>query len=448
MKIHFIAIGGSIMHALAVNLKNQGHEITGSDDIIYEPARSNLNNVGILPSKYGWYPKKIKKDLDLIILGMHAKLDNPELAAAKIKKIKIYSFPEFIAEKSKDKFKIVISGSHGKTTITSMVMHALKKNNFSFDYLVGAKIDGFNNMVSLSDKKIMVIEGDEYFSSKLDMTPKFMHYRPNILVISGISWDHINVYPTFLSYCNVFKDLIKNTPKKSSLFYFKNDSVLKKIVEENFCGAQSYSVPNFEVNQGRFILKYNNQEFQLKIFGKHNLCNLQVASLICENLGIKKELFFKSMTSYEGASKRLNFLGNIIKDNNVYLDFAHSPSKVLASTQAVKDLYPKRKLLSCLELHTFSSLNYKFISEYANSFVHSDIVFIYYSKNELKRKNLELFKPNDILKKINHNNIIIFDDSADLYNKLLNFKWENVNLLLMSSGNFGGINFNDLFKQN
>ncbi|OUV56280.1 MAG: hypothetical protein CBC73_02710 [Flavobacteriales bacterium TMED113] len=446
MKIHFIAIGGSIMHALAINLKSQGHEISGSDDAIYDPARTNLKNAGILPNKEGWFLENINEDLDFIILGMHAKIDNPELEVAKRKKIRIYSFPEFIAKNSKDKFKVVITGSHGKTSITSMIMYALKKNNILFDYLVGAKIKGFDNMVSLSDNKIIIIEGDEYFSSKLDMTPKFMYYEPNILVVSGISWDHINVYPTFSSYCNVFKNLIKNTPKKSSIFYYNNDSILKNIIDENSLDAQAYSLPSYKVCKGKFIIVHENIEFPLKIFGKHNLCNLQVASLVCDKLGLKKNLFFKSIVSFEGAAKRLTFLGNITETNNVYLDFAHSPSKVLATTQAVKELFPNRVLVSCLELHSFSSLNFDFISEYSNSFIYSDVVYIYFSSKELKRKNLDLFKTSDVLNKINHNNVIVFDNSYDLFNALSNSNWENSNLLLMSSGNFGGLNLDNLFQ--
>ena len=301
MKIHFIAIGGSIMHALAIDLKNQGHIISGSDDVIYEPSKSNLLNAGILPSKEGWFVDKIKSDIDFIILGMHAKKDNPELLAAQHKKIKIFSFPEFVSLKSKKKFKVVIAGSHGKTTITSMIMHVLKQNNILFDYLVGAKINGFNNMVSLSDNKIMIIEGDEYLSSKIDMRPKFLHYKADLLIISGISWDHINIYPTFSSYCNVFEDLLKKTPKKSTVFYCENDIGLKKIVIKNFSNSQGYSLPKYGIENGKCFIENEKKRFELSIFGDHNLYNLQAASLVCEKLGLERQVFLKSITSFLGA---------------------------------------------------------------------------------------------------------------------------------------------------
>ena len=446
MKIHFIAIGGSIMHALAIDLKNQGHIITGSDDCIYDPAKSNLLHAGILPKKEGWFTSRIKSDIDFIILGMHAKKDNPELLVAKKKKIKIFSFPEFISKKSKDKFKIVVSGSHGKTTITSMIMHVLKKNNILFDYLVGAKIEGFDNMVSLSNKKIMIIEGDEYFSSKLDMTPKFLHYSADILVISGISWDHINVYPTFSSYCKVFERLLETTSKKSIVFYCANDPVLKKIVHKNFLNPYSYSLPKYQILDGQCFIINNNKKFPLSIFGKHNLYNLQVASLVCEKVGVSKEAFLKCIKSFSGADKRLSFLGRLSEKNNVYLDFAHSPSKVFASIQAVKELYPKRLLISCLELHTFSSLNLEFISEYVNSFKFSDIVWIYFSPEELKRKKIRVFSKKDLSVLINHKKVIIFNDPNEIETLILKEKWDNKNLLLMSSGNFNGLNFKNLLQ--
>ena len=434
------------MHALAIDLKSQGHTITGSDDIIYDPAKSNLLSADILPEKEGWFVNKITLDIDFVILGMHAKKDNPELLVAQKKKIKIVSFPEFVAQKSKDKFKIVVAGSHGKTTITSMIMHVLKKNNILFDYLVGAKINGFDNMVSLSDKKIMIIEGDEYSSSKLDMSPKFLYYKADILVITGVSWDHINVYPTFSSYCNIFEKLLKSTPKKSIVFYCDNDNLLKQIVNKNFFNSQSYSLPKYKIIDGKCMIKNNNNLFSLSIFGKHNLYNLQAASLVCAKIGIDKESFLKSIKSFSGADKRLNFLGHLTKTNNVYLDFAHSPSKVSASIHAVKELFPNRSLISCLELHTFSSLNLDFISEYTNSFLYSDYVLIYYSIKELKRKKINIFYKQDIINLINHDKVIVFNDSSRIKEFILQENWNNKNLLLMTSGNFNGLNFNDLFN--
>ena len=446
MKIHFIAIGGSIMHALAIDLKNQGHIVSGSDDVIYEPSKSNLLNAGILPSEEGWFVDKITSDIDFIILGMHAKKDNPELLAAQYKKIKIFSFPEFVSIKSKKKFKVVIAGSHGKTTITSMIMHVLKQNNILFDYLVGAKINGFDNMVSLSNNKIMIIEGDEYLSSKIDMKPKFLHYTADLLIISGISWDHINIYPTFSSYCNIFEDLLKKTPKKSTVFYCKNDVGLKKIVKKHFSNSQGYSLPKYDIVNGKCFIKNKNKIFELSVFGDHNLYNLQAASLVCEKLGLERQVFLKSITSFLGADKRLRLLGSLVKKNNVYLDFAHSPSKVAASVQAVKDLYPDRLLISCLELHTFSSLNLDFIAEYANSFKFSDHVCIYYSPEELKRKNLKFFSKKDLSSLINHEKLTVFDRSDELEKFIIKENWNNKNLLLMSSGNFNGLNIKKLMQ--
>ena len=301
-------------------------------------------------------------------------------------------------------------------------------------------------MVSLSNKKIMIIEGDEYFSSKLDMTPKFLHYKSDILVISGISWDHINVYPTFSSYCQVFEDLLKKTPKKSIVFYCENDNTLNKIVNKNSLNTKGYSFPKYQILDGQCILQHNKKRFPLSIFGKHNLYNLQAASLVCEKLGIEKELFLKSIKSFLGADKRLKLLGNLSEENNIYLDFAHSPSKVFASIQAVKELYPNRLLISCLELHTFSSLNLEFIAEYANSFKFSDFVWIYYSPEELKRKKIKVFNQKDLLSLINHNKVLIFNNSSELEQSILKENWNKKNLLLMSSGNFNGLNFNSLLS--
>ncbi len=434
------------MHALAIDLKNQGHIISGSDDVIYEPSKSNLLNSGILPKQEGWFVDKITLDIDFIILGMHAKKDNPELLAAQYKKIKIFSFPEFVAIKSKEKFKVVIAGSHGKTTITSMIMHVLRKNHILFDYLVGAKINGFDNMVSLSDNKIMIIEGDEYFSSKIDMTPKFLHYKADLLIISGVAWDHINIYPTFSSYCNIFKELLKRTPKKSTVFYYENDNILKKIVKKYFSNSQGYSLPKYDIVNGKCFVENENKRFELSVFGEHNLCNLQVASLVCKKLGVEREVFLKSIQSFLGADKRLRLLGSLVKTNNVYLDFAHSPSKVSASVQAVKNLYPDRILISCLELHTFSSLNLDFISEYADSFKFSDYVYLYYSPEELKRKNLKIFSKKELCLRINHKKLIVFNRSDELEKFIMKENWNNKNLLLMSSGNFNGLNFNKLMR--
>ena len=443
MKVHFIAIGGSIMHALAISLKKRGYIITGSDDKFFSPSKENLQKENLLFDA-GWFPKKITRDLDFVILGMHAKIDNPELKEAQKKKIKIYSFPEYIALESKNKKRVVVSGSHGKTTITSMIMHVLKAKRIKFDYLVGAKIKGFNNMVHLSDNKIIIIEGDEYLSSKLDSKPKFLHYNPNILILSGVSWDHINVFSTRQSYLNAFIKLLQSNKLDCKVFYANNDHELKKIIKYSLGFSKSYGLPNFLIRDGSVFILNNKLEYKLSVFGKHNLYNLEAARSVCNELGIKNDFFFKSITSFLGAKNRLELFSVINSESFIYRDFAHSPSKVKASIEAVKDLFPKRKLISCLELHTFSSLTFKFLSHYKDVFKESNNVWLFFSPEEIKQKGLRVFSKKDILSLINHKNIKVFDNKNELKQAFKEIVWKNTNLLLMSSGHFQGLDFKEI----
>ncbi len=443
MKVHFIAIGGSIMHGLAISLKKKGYIVSGSDDKFFSPSKENLKAENLLPDE-GWFPEKIENNLNFIILGMHAKIDNPELIEAQRKKIKIYSFPEYIAKESRNKKRIVIAGSHGKTTITSMIMHSLKDNNLKFDYVVGARISGFDSMVNLSKNKIIIIEGDEYLSSKLDKRPKFLHYMPDILILSGIAWDHINVFPTRKSYINVFIKLLKTINSSCKIFYSNNDVELKKIVKFSSASYESYGLPSYSISNKKFYIKSDNFKYKLSVFGKHNLYNIEAARRVCNSLGVSNDSFFRSISSFSGAKNRLELLRFFNKTSNVYRDFAHSPSKVKASVGALKELFPKRNLVACLELYTFSSLNLKFLSYYKDVFKKSDDVWIFYSPKEIKRKGLSFFSKKDILKEISHPNIKVIDNKEELINCIKQNVWLNSNLLLMSSGNFQNINFMNL----
>lgn len=358
MKVHFIAIGGSAMHNLAIALHKKGIKVTGSDDVIFEPSVSRLAKHGLLPKEYGWYPEKITSDLDAVILGMHARPDNPELLAAQQARLKIYSYPEYIYEQSKDKLRVVIGGSHGKTTITSMILHALQVAGKAFDYLVGAQLEGFDTMVGLSDAPLMIIEGDEYLSSPIDRRPKFHLYRANLAVISGIAWDHINVFPTFENYIEQFATFINTMEPNGTLFYAGNDEVLQKVIadDDSTINKLPYHAPAYEVNNGVTSVLFDDKAYELQIFGEHNLLNLEAAKNICNQLGIATDDFYNSMRTFKGAARRLELIGKS-DSTNIYKDFAHSPSKLKATIHAVKTQFPERKLIACMELHTFSSLN-------------------------------------------------------------------------------------------
>lgn len=445
MRIHLIAIGGSIMHNLAIELQRKGHTVTGSDDEIYDPSRSRLEKYGLLPKKMGWWPDNITEDIDAIILGMHARPDNMELRKAEKLGLKVYSFPKFIYEQSRNKKRVVLAGSHGKTTTTAMVMHVLKQANMDFDYLVGANIEGFELMVRLTDAPIIILEGDEYLSSPLDKKPKFLHYKPNIAVITGIAWDHINVFPSFSKYLNAFRDFIQRMNSNDKLFYYGWDEHLRTLILEkkHYCEAKLYTAPQHRVEDGKVILETKQGAFPLEIFGKHNLENLQAAWYVCKELGLSDKQFLEHISTFTGAAKRLQHLGGNEK-TDVYLDFAHAPSKARATVEAVRSLRPKRKLIACLELHTFSSLNRDFHEHYRNTLNAADQAYVFYSEHTLEMKKLPRFKPEELAASFNHPKLEVITNTEDLYRKLSVKYYGNTNLLLMSSGRFGGMDINDL----
>ncbi len=447
-KIHFIAIGGAAMHNLAIDLHNRGFQITGSDDEIYEPSRTLLAEKRILPAEMGWFPEKITSDLSCVILGMHARVDNPELAKAQELGIKIYSYPEFIYSQSLHKQRVVIAGSHGKTSITSMILHILKFHNRKFDYMVGARIEGFDTMAKLSDAPVIVIEGDEYLSSPIDRRPKFLHYYPHVMLMSGIAWDHVNVYPDFQVYVHQFELLADGLEKASSFIYDETDELVKKIGSVERLGVKRFpyqALPSKVKNGKTYLILPNKQELEINIFGEHNLKNLNGARLILAQIGIDDDEFYAAIPSFKGAAKRLELVGK--NDNTViYKDFAHAPSKVEATTRAVKAQFPDRQLVACLELHTFSSLNKDFLGEYANKLNAADVPVVYFSPKTLEHKKLPAITPEDIKVHFNNSNLHVFTDNDSLKNFLLSQSWRNANLLMMSSGTFNGLDFNELSK--
>ena len=445
MRIHFIAIGGSIMHNLAITLHLKGHKVSGSDDEIYDPAHTQLDMHGLLPEKVGWHKNRINNEIDAIILGMHAKKDNPELIKAQSIGIPIYSFPEFIYKESLNKKRVVIAGSHGKTSITSIVMHVLSTCKIDFDYLVGARIKGFDQMTKISDAPIIILEGDEYLSSPLDLKSKFLHYKADLAVISGIAWDHINVFKTFESYCLSFTDFINSMNMGGSLYYYKNDSVLHKLVQDdtNEIKKESYGSFPHRIDGGITYLQHNDQEYPIHLFGEHNMENINAAYKICLNLGITATSFLEAVQSFEGAAKRLELLG---KNNStaIYKDFAHAPSKLKATSNAVKNQFPDRSLVACMELHTFSSLNKKFLGEYRDSMNGIDTAIVYINKKYFDIKSLEEITHSELQEGFNNKKLLSFFDEKELQKYLLSQSWENKNLLMMSSGNFNGLSLEKL----
>ncbi|MCD4834001.1 MAG: peptidoglycan synthetase [Bacteroidales bacterium] len=445
MKVHFIAIGGSAMHNLAISLCKKGYQVTGSDDEIFEPSKTRLENYGILPENIGWNPDRITPDIDTIILGMHARNDNPELIKARELNLKIYSYPEYLYEQSKNKTRVVIGGSHGKTTITSMIMHVLKFHDMQFDYMVGAQIDGFETMVSLSeDAPIAVFEGDEYLSSTLDPRPKFHLYRPHIALISGIAWDHINVFPTFENYKEQFSIFIDKIEKEGCLFYYKNDNILKDVVKQshNLIEKTGYCAHSYTRRNNKTFLIDIDKEIPLQIFGEHNLQNISGAKLVCNQLGLSDDNFYQAISEFKGAAKRLELLAEN-DTTKIFLDFAHSPSKLNATVNAVKEQFPERELLAVMELHTFSSLNADFLTEYAGSLDKADVGIVYFNPEVIKHKKLKPITTEQVKKSFQNENLIVFTSQKDFANYIMSSDLINKNLLLMSSGNFSGINLKD-----
>ena len=449
MKVHFISIGGSVMHQLAIALKKKGYHVTGSDDEIFEPSKSNLEKEGLLPKKLGWNADLITTDLEAIILGMHAKSDNPEIEKAKSLGLKIYSFPEFIYKESTLKTRIVVGGSHGKTTTTSMIMHVLKYAQKQFDYLVGARLDGFNQSVNITDAPVIVCEGDEYPASVIEKRPKFHFLFPHVAVLTGIAWDHINVFPTFNNYLDQFKIFINKIEKGGCLIYNDTDLVLKKLVEENpreDIKYQPYTIPVHSISEGKTSVTIEGVEAELKVFGDHNLLNLHAAWLVCKYLNIEAPLFAKAMKSFTGASKRLEKIAES-NETIVFRDFAHAPSKVKATIDAVKHQFPHKNLITVLELHTFSSLNKNFMSEYDGALEMADKAVVFYSQHALELKRMPTL-PEDLVKKgFNKSGLQVITNKSDLYNWLSGQEYKNANLVLMSSGNFDGLDVGDFAKK-
>ena len=448
MKIHFIAIGGSAMHNLAIALKLKGFSITGSDDAINDPSRSRLKKYNLLPQKEGWFSDKITSDIDAVVLGMHAKDDNPELLKAREIGLKIYSYPEFIFNQSKDKIRIVIGGSHGKTSITSLVLHVLRTLNIESDYMVGAQLDGFEVMVKLTDtSKYIVLEGDEYLSSALDLRPKFHLYKPHIALISGIAWDHINVFKTFENYLKQFEIFINSIEKNGTLVYNELDPELKKLVSSNKSNLNyiPYSIPKHKIIDGISFIDINNRLYRLKIFGDHNLQNISGALNICKALGVESEDFYNAITSFNGASNRLELVYKS-SETIIFKDFAHSPSKVKATTEAVHKQFPNRKLISFFELHTYSSLNPLFLEKYRDTLKHSDECYIYYSEKNMRIKRLEPIDSELIIRSFNHSSLTVIDNYEKLNKKIYDLDLSNSVLLMMSSGKFGGLDIDKIKK--
>ncbi len=446
MKTHFIAIGGSAMHNLALALHNKGYQVTGSDDAIFEPSKSRLEKKGILPLEMGWFPEKITQDIEAVILGMHAKADNPELLKAQELGLKIYSYPEFLYEQSKNKTRVVIGGSHGKTTITSMILHVMHFHNIEVDYMVGAQLEGFDTMVHLTEANdFIVLEGDEYLSSPIDRRPKFHLYQPNIALISGIAWDHINVFPTYDFYVEQFEIFIQKITNGGILVYNDEDSEVRRVAEAatNPIRKIPYTTPKYEVKEGVTLLETPEGAMPIAVFGAHNLNNLAGAKWICQNMGVDEADFYEAIASFKGASKRLEKIAES-KTKVAYKDFAHSPSKVAATTKAVKEQYPDRTLVACLELHTYSSLNAEFLKEYEGALEYADVAVVFYSPDAVKIKQLDEVTYEQIAKSFNREDLIIYTNPAEFKTFLFNQNLENSALLLMSSGNYGGLNFEEV----
>jgi len=446
MRIHFIAIGGSAMHNLALALHHKGYVVTGSDDVIFEPSKSRLAKQGILPLEFGWFPDKIDTSLDAIILGMHAKPDNPELIKAKQLDLKIFSYPEFIYEQSKHKTRVVIGGSHGKTTITSMILHVMNYHGKAVDYMVGAQLEGFDRMVHLTDENdFIVLEGDEYLSSPIDRRPKFHLYKPNIALLSGIAWDHVNVFPTFENYLEQFKIFVDSIVKGGSIAYNEEDLNVKSIVEAstNSIRKLPYSTPDFFVEFGQTFLNTGEGPMPLNIFGRHNLNNLAGAKWICQNMGLDEEDFYEAISSFKGASKRLEKIGEN-ENTIIFKDYAHSPSKVAATTKAVKEQFPDRKLIACLELHTYSSLNAEFLKEYRGSLKEADVSAVFYIPESLKIKGLDEITKEQIEHAFQQQELHIFTNSTAFKEFLFKQDLTNSILLFMSSGDYGGLDLNEI----
>ncbi len=443
MQVHFIAIGGSAMHNLAIALSRKGVRVTGTDDEIFEPSKSRLDKEGILPEKIGWDESKVHIGLDAVILGMHAREDNIELLKAKELAIPIYSYPEYLYEQSKNKTRLVIGGSHGKTTITSMLLHVTKKLGINVDYMVGAQLDGYDCMVKLTDDaEFMVLEGDEYLSSPIDRRPKFHLYYPNVALISGIAWDHINVFPTFENYCHQFDVFCSLIRPNGILIYNKEDDHVNALGEKykNQLATIAYETPEYIPTKEGSLMKCQGKEYPLLIFGEHNLQNLVGAMYLAQSMGVENDSFLRAMNDFTGAGKRLQKVVDSERFT-MFKDFAHSPSKLKATTAAIKQQYPSRKVVACMELHTFSSLNKEFLPHYKDAMMAADLALVYFNPEVVAHKKLVALSNEDVFNGFG-GNVIVFDNSTNFTRYIDSQDWNNSVLLLMSSGNFDGIDYN------
>jgi len=448
MKVHFIAIGGSVMHQLAIALHHKGYQVTGSDDEIFEPALSNLAKVGILPVSMGWDANRITAGLDAVILGMHARADNPELLRAQELGLKIYSFPEYIYQESRQKQRVVIGGSHGKTTITAMIMHVLQAQQKAFDYLVGARLEGFPQSVNITDAPLIVCEGDEYPASVIEKRPKFHFLHPHIAVLSGIAWDHINVFPTFDNYLEQFAIFIRQMEPGHILIYNSTDEVLSALVDKEgrHLKLVPYTLPIHMITEGVTRVYFEEGFSDLQVFGDHNLLNLHAARLVCNELGITDEAFLQSIATFKGAAKRLELVGKN-KQTAVYRDFAHAPSKVKATIQALQQQYPHRKLIAVLELHTYSSLNAGFMDQYQGAMDPANEAVVFYSKHALEIKRMPELLPEQIAAGFGRKDLHVFNQRAQLEAFLDAQQYKDTNLLLMSSGDYEGLDIRSLWDK-
>ena len=455
MRIHFIAIGGSIMHNLAINLAEQGHQVTGSDDQIVEPSKSQLKEAGLLPKELGWFPEKITEDIDAVILGMHADENNPELQKAKELGIRIYSFPEFVYEQSSEKTRVVIAGTYGKTTITSMIMHVLKKLGRNFDYLVGAQLEGFDKLLQLSpENNLIIIEGDEYYASAMNKQSKFLKYKPNIALISGVDWDHFKTVISQEDYFKQFEDFIRTIVPKGTLIYNKDDKNTREVVDRTMdikINRHGYKLPDYTINKGITYVQVGDQNIPLKVFGKHNLSNISGAFTVCEWLGVKRDEFYAAIQDFRSSIRYLEFVASQ-NGSVVYQDFAHTPGKLRSSIHAVKEQFPNQALVTIIELNGYDSLDPEFITEYANSMNESDFAVVFVNTSLIKEKNIALdnliWRLNEAF---NHPAFQVITQMAELEDFLETFKSNGYNLLFMSSNNYNGVNmtsFADKFLRN
>jgi len=440
MRVHFIAIGGSAMHNLAIALHRAGHQVSGSDDEIFEPSRTRLFNLGLLPEAEGWFPQKLDSKPEMVILGMHARADNPELLRAQELGLKVVSYPEFLYHMFQSKKRVVIGGSHGKTSITGMILHVLRTLNMPADFMVGAQLPGFDCMVQISDAPIAIIEGDEYLSSPIDRRPKFHWYRPDIAVLSGVAWDHINVFPTFENYVQQFTIFAETMPKNARLFCFGGDDHLRTIgsKESGRLYVNYYNAHPHRIENGITILQTPLGDIPIGVFGDHNMQNLNAARNVCQALGVTDNDFYAAIQSFSGAARRLEKLSET-DTSIIFRDFAHAPSKLKATVQAMVNQYPHRPLVACIELHTFSSLNKDFLKEYRDAMNGSDMAIVYFNPKVIDHKKLEPISENDVKLAFNRDDLMIVTSSEALQSTLRKMNWENRNLILMSSGNFDGM---------